>query len=80
MPRLCSGSRIAKAKACRKTIRVGELCKLRIENISPDASSFRIHGKGSRDRVAYVADADHRANYDNLSNSGGLCMRLARFF
>lgn len=39
-------------------IRVGELCKLRIEDISPDASSFRIHGKGSRDRVAYVADAD----------------------
>jgi site-specific recombinase XerD len=58
MPRPCSGTRIAKAKACRKTIRVGEFCKLRIEDISPDASSFRIHGKGSRDRVAYVADAD----------------------
>ena len=39
-------------------IRVGELCKLRLEDISPDGSSLRIHGKGSRDRVAYIADAD----------------------
>lgn len=37
-------------------IRVGELCKLRIEDISPDASAFRIQGKGSRDRIAYIAD------------------------
>jgi integrase/recombinase XerD len=39
-------------------IRVGELCKLRPEDISPDGSSFRIHGKGSRDRVAYIADVN----------------------
>lgn len=39
-------------------IRVGELCKLRLEDISPDGSSFRIYGKGSRDRIAYIADAD----------------------
>lgn len=41
-------------------VRVGELCKLRIEDISPDGSSLRIHGKGSRDRVAYVSDAGLR--------------------
>jgi integrase/recombinase XerD len=37
-------------------IRVGELCKLRTEDVSPDGLTFRIHGKGSRDRVAYVTD------------------------
>jgi integrase/recombinase XerD len=41
-------------------MRVGELCKLRIEDISPDGSSLRIHGKGSRDRVAYITDATLR--------------------
>ena len=38
-------------------MRVGELCKLCIDDLSPDASSVRIHGKGARDRVAYVTDA-----------------------
>jgi len=38
-------------------VRVGELCKLRVEDISPDGASLRIHGKGSRDRIAYIADA-----------------------
>ena len=37
-------------------IRVSELCKLRIDDISPDGASCRIHGKGSRDRVVYVTD------------------------
>ncbi len=37
-------------------IRVGELCKLRIEDVSHDGSMLRISGKGSRDRIAYVAD------------------------
>lgn len=37
-------------------IRVGELCKLHIDDLSPDGASFRIHGKGSRDRVAYISD------------------------
>jgi integrase/recombinase XerD len=37
-------------------IRVGELCKIRIDDVSPDGSSFRIQGKGSRDRVAYISD------------------------
>jgi len=38
-------------------IRVGELCKLRVEDVSPDGGSLRIHGKGSRDRMAYICDA-----------------------
>jgi site-specific recombinase XerD len=37
-------------------IRVGELCKLQIDDLSPDGSALRIHGKGSRDRVVYVTD------------------------
>ncbi len=39
-------------------LRVGELCKLRIEDISPDCSTLRVHGKGSRDRIAYIIDVD----------------------
>jgi integrase/recombinase XerD len=37
-------------------IRVGELCTLRVEDVSPEGSTVQIRGKGSRDRVAYVAD------------------------
>src|SRR4029077_2002798 len=37
-------------------IRVGELCKIRLDDVAPDGSSLRIHGKGSRDRVAYISD------------------------
>ena len=47
-------------------VRVGELCKLRIEDISPDGASLRVHGKGSRDRIAYVADPDFRAELKAL--------------
>ncbi len=38
-------------------VRVGELCRLAIEDVSPDGASARVHGKGSRDRVVYVSDA-----------------------
>jgi site-specific recombinase XerD len=41
-------------------MRVGELCKLTIEDISPDCSTFRIQGKGLRDRVAYITDSGLR--------------------
>ena len=47
-------------------VRVGELCKLRVEDISPDGASLRVHGKGSRDRVAYVADTTFRAELRRL--------------
>src|SRR6185295_1099441 len=48
-------------------VRVGELCKLRIDDISPDAASLRVHGKGSRDRVAYVADLAFRTELRDLA-------------
>ena len=41
-------------------MRVGELCRLRIEDVAPDGSVLRIFGKGARDRVAYVTDAGLR--------------------
>jgi integrase/recombinase XerD len=47
-------------------IRVGELCKLRIDEIAPDGSSLRIHGKGSRDRVAYISDTTLRRDLRQL--------------
>jgi site-specific recombinase XerD len=47
-------------------IRVGELCKIRVEDVSPDGRSFRIHGKGARDRVAYVSDVDLRSDLEKL--------------
>jgi site-specific recombinase XerD len=48
-------------------IRVGELCKLRVDDVSPDGRSFRIHGKGARDRVAYVSDVELRADLEKLA-------------
>src|SRR5947209_13147153 len=47
-------------------IRVGELCKIRVDDVSPDGRSLRIHGKGARDRVAYVSDAELRADLEKL--------------
>jgi site-specific recombinase XerD len=47
-------------------IRVGELCKIRIDDVSPDGSAFRIQGKGSRDRVAYISDPPLRAELCEL--------------
>lgn len=41
-------------------IRIGELCKLQVHDLTPDGSALRIHGKGSRDRVAYVSDPAFR--------------------
>jgi integrase/recombinase XerD len=37
-------------------VRVGELCRLTIEDVSPDGATCRVHGKGSRDRMVYVGD------------------------
>lgn len=47
-------------------IRVGELCKLRVEDISPDCASLRVHGKGSRDRIAYISDPLFRTEFGRL--------------
>ena len=35
-------------------------------DVSPDGRSFRIHGKGARDRVAYVSDVELRADLEKL--------------
>lgn len=37
-------------------LRVGELCRIKIEDISPDCAVVRVRGKGSRDRVVYVTE------------------------
>ncbi|SDR79569.1 tyrosine-type recombinase/integrase [Bradyrhizobium canariense] len=50
-------------------VRVGELCKIRIEDVSPDGSTLRIQGKGSRDRVAYIADPALRTELYGLVKS-----------
>jgi site-specific recombinase XerD len=61
-------------------MRVGELCKLRIDDLSPDVSSVRIHGKGARDRVAYIADARLREDLlllvSHRQKSGAECKSL----
>ncbi len=48
-------------------LRIGELCKIRVDDIAPDAASLRVHGKGSRDRVVYVADKSFRAELGDLA-------------
>jgi len=48
-------------------VRVGELCSLRLEDLSPDGSILRVRGKGSRDRVAYVTDTGLRQDLRQLA-------------
>jgi site-specific recombinase XerD len=50
-------------------MRVGELCRLRLDDISPDCLVVRIQGKGSRDRVAYVTDQMLRSGIKRLVTS-----------
>jgi len=47
-------------------VRVGELCKLRVDDVAPDGASLRVLGKGSRDRIAYIADPAFRAQLRQL--------------
>jgi integrase/recombinase XerD len=57
-------------------LRVGELCGLKLSDVSPDCSVVRVHGKGSRDRVAYVADSSLRESLKKLvasQRSQGRC-------
>jgi site-specific recombinase XerD len=51
-------------------LRVGELCRLRREDASPDGGVLRIRGKGARDRVAYVADARLRRELAQMAGRG----------
>lgn len=71
---LLSPSATAPAHACRLEaqfvtavrlmvatgVRVSELCKLCVEDVAYDGASIRVHGKGSRDRIAYIADLPFR--------------------
>jgi site-specific recombinase XerD len=47
-------------------IRVGELCKIRVDDPSLDGKSLRIHGKGARDRIVYISDASLQAELRKL--------------
>src|ERR1700683_3852254 len=47
-------------------MRVGELCKLKLDDLSPDCSTVRIQRKGARDRVAYVTDPSLRKDLHRL--------------
>jgi site-specific recombinase XerD len=47
-------------------MRVGELCKIKLDDLSPDGAVVRIHGKGARDRVAYVTDPGLRRDLQRL--------------
>jgi integrase/recombinase XerD len=47
-------------------LRVGELCKLRAKDVSPDGRAVRINGKGSRDRIAYIAEISLQRELSDL--------------
>lgn len=47
-------------------IRIGELCGLKTDDVIQDGAALRIHGKGSRDRVVYIADSSLRADLKEL--------------
>jgi integrase/recombinase XerD len=47
-------------------VRVGELCRLNVSDLSPDCSTVRVHGKGSRDRIVYIADTGLRRDLRRL--------------
>jgi site-specific recombinase XerD len=47
-------------------IRVGELCKIGVNDVSTDTRSLRIHGKGARDRIVYISDVDLQADLSKL--------------
>jgi integrase/recombinase XerD len=47
-------------------LRIGEVCRLSVEAVSPDGLSLRVHGKGSRDRIAYVSDPILRRDLSDI--------------
>jgi integrase/recombinase XerD len=49
-------------------IRVGELCTIRVGDVSHDGSTLRIHGKGSRDRIVYITNVDLRTDLRKLAS------------
>jgi integrase/recombinase XerD len=61
-------------------IRVGELCRLRIEDVAPDGSSLRVHGKGARDRIAYISDVSLRLGLARLAKRNAVPARGGALF
>jgi site-specific recombinase XerD len=47
-------------------VRVGELCKILVIDVSPDRKGVRIRGKGSRDRYVYISDPGLRTQLVQL--------------
>jgi integrase/recombinase XerD len=39
-------------------LRVGEVCKLSTDDFAPDGTTIRIRGKGSKERIVYITDAE----------------------
>jgi site-specific recombinase XerD len=50
-------------------MRVGEVCRVVVEDVSPDCSTIRVHGKGARDRIVYVTDLTLRDDLSALLKS-----------
>ena len=47
-------------------MRVSEVCKVNLDDIAPDGSMVHIHGKGSRERIAYITDPNLRFELGQL--------------
>jgi integrase/recombinase XerD len=54
-------------------LRVGEVCKLHTDDISSDGTVLRVRGKGSKERVAYVTDAELIRALRHLRLERGAC-------
>jgi integrase/recombinase XerD len=39
-------------------IRVGELCRIRLEDLDVEGGVIRVHGKGNRERIVFIVDPD----------------------
>jgi integrase/recombinase XerD len=60
-----NGSQDIQAALCLMVatgLRVGELCRIKVDDMSPDCSMIRVHGKGSRERIVYVTDQSLRSD------------------
>jgi site-specific recombinase XerD len=50
-------------------LRVSEVCKLHTEDISSNGSVIRIRGKGSKERIVYVTNADLARELEELKDA-----------
>ncbi len=49
-------------------LRVGEVCKLSLEDVSLDGSTLHVHGKGSRERIVYVTDSEVQRDLKEIAS------------